>query len=52
MEKELKEEILKMIRHIDHWCKKAYDYTNDVSVKRCIENADNGSVRIKELLKD
>ena len=54
MEKELKEEIEKMITHTEHWIKatKHQLYKGNKPAERCLENAKNGTTRIKELIKE
>jgi len=51
-EDDLKNEILKMTNHIDKWIDEAQGFNNKVNVKRCLQNAINGTIRIKELLKE
>ena len=50
MEKELKKEILKMVKYIDKWIDEAQGFNQKVNVKRCLDNAINGTYRIKKLL--
>ena len=51
MNKELKDEIFKMTKHIGKWLGEARTYNESNEVRRCIENAENGYIRIEELIK-
>jgi hypothetical protein len=50
MEQELKNQIFNMTKHIKKWLDEARIYNEDDRVRRCIENAENGYIRIENLI--